>query len=305
VLLGLLVPAVQKVRDAANRLSCQNNLKQFGLALQNFHDAEGYLPPGIICNSSVGDSSHTGFTYLLPYIEEETIHRLYHYDRVWYDPVNYAAVGKQASIFYCPSNRVRGAIDLSPIIQQWGTPMPPFVGACDYALCKGANASLDGDPSRIPDAARGLFGVVPGDMTGVPNGMAPPGWKPRPRFGIRLTDISDGLSSTIAIGDAAGGNSYYVVGDINNPSQPVTEPFINGPAIMDQAWAAASLGDASHPWYAGILAVTAQYGLAPNPLDEPMNRRPGTPTIVGGDGSGYNANGLDRVSGFRSMHSGG
>jgi len=305
VLVGLLVPAVQKVRETANRLSCQNNLKQFGIALHHFHDTEGYLPPGIIAGATVADSYHTGFTYLLPYIEEDTIHRLYHYDRTWYDSANYAAVGQQASIFHCPSNRYRGLIDLSPYIQQWGCAMPPFVGASDYALCKGANASLDGDPNMIPPTARGLFGLVHGDTPPLVNGQVLPGWKPRPQFGIRLIDIWDGLSSTIAIGDAAGGNGYYLVGDINNPSQPVTEPFINGPAIMDQAWAVASLGDASHPWYAGILAVTAQYGLAPNPVDEPMNRRPGTPSVVGNDGSGYNAHGLDRVSGFRSMHPGG
>jgi prepilin-type processing-associated H-X9-DG protein len=65
------------------------------------------------------------------------------------------------------------------------------------------------------------------------------------------------------------------------------------------------MGDPSHPWYAGIFGVTAQYGLAPDPADEPMNRRPGMPTICGSDGSGYNARGLDKVSGFRSMHPGG
>ena len=77
---------------------------------------------------------------------------------------------------------------------------------------------------------------------------------------------------------------------------------MNGPAIMDQSWSAASLGDPSHPWYAGIFGVTAQFGMGTNPRDEPMNRRPGMPTIVGGDSSGYNLNGKDLVSGFRSRH---
>ena len=74
---------------------------------------------------------------------------------------------------------------------------------------------------------------------------------------------------------------------------------------MDQAWGAASLGDPSHAWTAGIFGVTAQFGMNPNPADEPMNRRPGSPTIVSGDTSGYNLSGRDRVSGFRSMHIGG
>jgi prepilin-type processing-associated H-X9-DG protein len=85
----------------------------------------------------------------------------------------------------------------------------------------------------------------------------------------------------------------------------VTEPFVNGPAVMDQAWSAASLGDARHPWYAGLFGVTAQFGLASSPLDEPMNRRPGTPTVIGSDRSGYNVTGKDRVSGFRSLHTSG
>ncbi len=217
VLMGLLVPAVQKIRETANRLSCQNNLRHLGLALHHFNDAEGYLPPGVIAGSIIEDSYHTGFTYLLPYIEQDPIHRLYHYDKNWYDSANYTAVGLQAPIFFCPSNRTRGTIDLTPMILQWGAAMPPFVGSSDYALCKGANASLTGNPLLIPESARGLFGLVAGNM-GAASPL--PGWKPAPQFMIRLTDISDGTSSTIAIGDAAGGTSYYVAGDINNPGQP-------------------------------------------------------------------------------------
>jgi prepilin-type N-terminal cleavage/methylation domain-containing protein/prepilin-type processing-associated H-X9-DG protein len=300
VLLALLVPAVQRVRETANRIRCQNNLKQFGLALHLFHDANGYLPPGILTELDIQDSYHTGFTELLPYVEQDNIHRLYHYEKPWYDPVNYAAVEQQAPLFYCPSNRTGGVIDLTPIIQQWGAAMPPFVGASDYVLCKGANAGLTGDPGQIPQTARGLFNLVQADSGGLPG--QPIEWRPTPRFRVRLGDISDGQSSTFAIGEAAGGTSFYLVADLKNPTQPVIEPFVNGPAIMDQSWGAASLGDPGHPWYAGILGVTAQYGLAPDPMDEPMNRRPGTPSIVSSDFSGYNAGGLDRVSGFRSRH---
>ncbi len=305
-LVGLLLPAVQRVREAAARMSCQNNLKQIGLALHNHHDAIGYLPPGMLAETDIQDSFHTGFTYLLPYLEQENLNRLYDYSSQWYARPNYAAVGQTVKIFYCPSNRNGGLIDMTPYIEQWGAPMPPVTGAIDYLLCKGANAGLGPDPTQIPPGVRGLFNITQANWTVVNNGGTQTvQFGAIPQFAVRLIDITDGTSSTFAVGEGAGGNPYYQVADINNPSQSVTEPFVNGPAVMDQAWAAASLGDTSHPWYAGIFGVTAQFGLPPNPRDEPMNRRPGTPSIIGGDRSGCNVTGRDSISGFRSMHPGG
>ena len=273
-LIGLLLPAVQKVRAAAARIACGNNLHQIGLALHDFHDANGCLPPGMVTELDVQDSYHTGLTDLLPYLEEDAVHRLYNYDAPWYDATNYAAVGQQVKVFYCPANRTGGAIDLTPLVLQWGAAIPPSVGACDYVLCKGANAGLPADPTMIPAQVRGLFNVAQADGS-VVNGQFQFG--PAPRFRVRFTDISDGLSSTFAVGEAAGGNPYYAVADLNDPAQAATDPFLVGPPVMDQAWAVASMGDTQHPWYAGLFGVTAQYGLPPDPADEPMNRRPGAP----------------------------
>jgi prepilin-type processing-associated H-X9-DG protein len=77
------------------------------------------------------------------------------------------------------------------------------------------------------------------------------------------------------------------------------------PIAIEQAWAAAAMEQPKDPWYGSVLAVTAQYGLPPDPRDEPMNRRPCTPTVYGGNVRGDNALGLDYVSGFRSLHPGG
>jgi prepilin-type processing-associated H-X9-DG protein len=303
MLIGLLLPAIQQTREAANRISCRNNLKQFGLALQCFEAANGYLPAGMVTELSIVDSYHTGFTFLLPYIEQVGINNLYNYQAQWYDQSNYLAVGYQPSLLFCPSNRPPSRIDMTPYIRQWNCPMPPYVGGSDYLLCKGANAGLQFNPNLIPVQARGLFNVSRESQ--YIGALGQQEWTPSPQFYVRMTDITDGTSNTFAMGEGAGGNVAFPVEDLSNPGQPVFPPFVTGPAVMDQAWGVASLGDPSHPWYAGIFGVTAQYGLPPNPVDEPMNRSPGSPSIVGGDNSGYNAAGKDRVSGFRSMHRGG
>ena len=142
VLIGLLVPAVQRVREAANGVVCRNNLKQFGLALHGFANDNGYFPPGMLTETEIQDSYHTAFTYLLPYVEQDNIYKQYHFDTQWYLAANYTAVGQTAAIFFCPSNRDPTVMNLAPIIEEWNSAMPPVAGACDYVLCKGANAGL-------------------------------------------------------------------------------------------------------------------------------------------------------------------
>jgi prepilin-type N-terminal cleavage/methylation domain-containing protein/prepilin-type processing-associated H-X9-DG protein len=73
VLIGLLLPAVQKVREAANRVRCQNNLKQLGLGFHHYHLANGHFPPAYV---AAGLNSGPGWgTFILPYIEQEALWR--------------------------------------------------------------------------------------------------------------------------------------------------------------------------------------------------------------------------------------
>src|SRR6478672_665657 len=74
VLIGLLLPAVQKVREAANRTRCQNNLKQLGLALHNYHDSIGKFP---YLRSGGGQNRHSWAFLLLPYIEQNNIYQVF------------------------------------------------------------------------------------------------------------------------------------------------------------------------------------------------------------------------------------
>src|SRR5262245_31857089 len=87
VLIGLLLPAVQKVREAANRMSCGNNLKQIGLALHHHHDNYGKFPPGrvdapfTVPQGSIIEGGHSFFPFLLPYLEQEALAQIYRWDR--------------------------------------------------------------------------------------------------------------------------------------------------------------------------------------------------------------------------------
>jgi prepilin-type N-terminal cleavage/methylation domain-containing protein/prepilin-type processing-associated H-X9-DG protein len=291
VLISLLLPAVQRVREAANRMSCLNNLKQLGLALHNYDGVNRCFPPGIVSDGpNMSDAEASGFTFLLPYLEQDAAYRVYDFNVPWYQKANFAAVGIEIKTFYCPSNRDKGGLDLAPIAAEWNLVLPAFAAGCDYAFCKGANASLHHDWQRVPMQVRGVFGIRASDEINT---------------GVRLTDITDGTSYTFAMGDATGGTPYYLARDMNNPSQPAIHTLTGQTVPLEQSWGAAGIGDSLRPWYGSVLAVTAQYGLPPDPMDEPMNRRPTTPTIYGADPFGDNRTGKDSISGFRSMHTGG
>jgi prepilin-type N-terminal cleavage/methylation domain-containing protein/prepilin-type processing-associated H-X9-DG protein len=290
VLLALLLPAVQRVREAAHRMECTNHLKQLGIALHHYHDSHGCLPPGTLSSeANVTNAETTGFTFLLPHLEQGNIHQLYHFDKPWFDPANAQAVGVEVKVFFCPSNRSSGKMDLAALAKEWNTFLPPRVAMTDYAFCRGANGALHQDANRIPLEARGVFNI--GEF-GDPNA------------GLRFTQITDGLSSTFAMGDAVGGHDSYLIRDRANPTQAAVNTLTGQPAVADQSWSGAGFGLPSHPWYASVFAVTAQYGVGADPRDEPMNRRLVTPSIYSEDNRGDNLAGNDSLSGFRSLHPG-
>ncbi len=107
ILIGLLLPAVQKVREAAARMSCQNNLKQIGLALHNYHDVHGKLPPGGITEGyCCATQSRTNWAIeILPFIEQQAIYQLYDQTVTNEHPNNATARTRFIKTYQCPSDQ--------------------------------------------------------------------------------------------------------------------------------------------------------------------------------------------------------
>jgi prepilin-type N-terminal cleavage/methylation domain-containing protein/prepilin-type processing-associated H-X9-DG protein len=102
ILVALLLPAVQAAREAARRIQCQNNFKQVGLALHNYHQAMGRFPPG-----QIWDDDYIGWswgTYALPYIEQRGISDQFDFSRGFTSAHNFALLGNLIDGFLCPSS---------------------------------------------------------------------------------------------------------------------------------------------------------------------------------------------------------
>src|SRR5438552_16615078 len=110
VLIGLLLPAIQKVRETANRLKCKNNLKQIGLALHNYHGRSSSFPPGYVSTvgaSGPADDQGPGWgwaAYLLPDLEADNVHRQIQFNKNIKDPIHAAIRVTSLPVFLCPSD---------------------------------------------------------------------------------------------------------------------------------------------------------------------------------------------------------
>ena len=102
VLVGLLVPAVQKVREAANRMSCQNNFKQIGLAFHNYEGTNGAFPP-MYTGGTFSQPNHYCLTFILPYIEQDNLYKQINMNLSGYDVANFMPFTTPIKTFMCPS----------------------------------------------------------------------------------------------------------------------------------------------------------------------------------------------------------
>jgi prepilin-type N-terminal cleavage/methylation domain-containing protein len=188
ILIGLLLPAVQKVREAAARIKCQNNLKQIGIALHAYHDSNPALPPGGKGQPAV--NNHTWSYYILPYIEQDNLFRqiIPTLPGYWYNnpsiatnnPAHYRAVTTPLPIYRCPSS---GHADRGSM---YGAPFSdPNATYNDYGVLEYVGVA---GSDRFTNSADGRY-----------NGGCLY-WE----SAVRLTDVTDGTSNTLVVGEYSG-----------------------------------------------------------------------------------------------------
>ena len=181
ILMGLLLPAVQAARESARRAVCGNNLRQIGIGLHCYHDALGCFPPG--CSEPSGKVIAWS-VFLLPYIEQDNVHRLFDFGKCFNDPANSAATHIVIPTYLCPSTHrlADGRIgSVTDHRDRMGNPYSDSgMGCTDYGGMYGwsdnssANCSTVGNGVMIYDQA------------------------------IKMADIRDGTSNTIIVAEDTG-----------------------------------------------------------------------------------------------------
>src|SRR4051794_23797574 len=181
ILIALLVPAVQKVREASARAQCSNNLKQIGLALHNFHDATKRFPEARD-PFPLAFSPHAHF---LPYIEQQALFEQIDFTGAngatsTYKGVNAAPAATPVSTFNCPS-------DLGRVIGGNGATPGVTFGGSNYSSCVGTGASSGGVVNGDYVTGDGVFLLLPGGP-------------------ITMNSIIDGTSNTACFSESTYGD---------------------------------------------------------------------------------------------------
>jgi prepilin-type N-terminal cleavage/methylation domain-containing protein/prepilin-type processing-associated H-X9-DG protein len=200
ILIGLLLPAVQKVREAASRLRCQSNLKQIGIGLQSYHSAVGYLPPGVArvtIQESVSPATFWSF-FLLPYIEQTNL-----YDSIplveqpnWTTGNYLAALQVPLVIFRCAS---------SPDQPTYNSQGIPARIPINYAACQ--TGSIGNPGSLLGGSGEWSAHLDDGSWTGTSFDIISTSSLYRFHGALgyntktKLVSVTDGTSNTVAIGE--------------------------------------------------------------------------------------------------------
>jgi prepilin-type N-terminal cleavage/methylation domain-containing protein/prepilin-type processing-associated H-X9-DG protein len=207
VLMSLLLPAVQKVREAAARTKCQNNVKQMALAIHNFDSAMGKLPPACWTPEDdpafdiepeplqPGQPARSMHTILLPYIEQQNLYNLFDGTDWWESVQNRQAVRYPVQIYLFPStpsgDRTRTFSPSGGLFGFFGT----IVGyVTDYTIPMRVRETLNGNPTLLRPIATGYQGMM------------------QPNLQLTMVQIPDGTSNTVMLVESAGNPDEYLIG---------------------------------------------------------------------------------------------
>jgi prepilin-type N-terminal cleavage/methylation domain-containing protein len=187
ILIGLLLPAVQKIREAANRMKCSNNMKQIGLALHNYNDTMGSLPPGFTATLPPGSDTAPGWGWgfhILPYMEQDNLYRSV--PNLNLSLRDSAVLAQKQKMYMCPS-------DIQTEVFQVKAP--------------GGGNLMNSSGQQVVAAPCCYAGFVGGDETEVTTGDSNGQFHGsfHRNSAIRLTDMTDGTSHTGLVGERACG----------------------------------------------------------------------------------------------------
>ncbi|MFO1020525.1 MAG: DUF1559 domain-containing protein [Planctomycetales bacterium] len=201
VLIALLLPAVQQAREAARRTQCKNNMKQIGLALQNYHDAYQCFPAYdfMYTNYPIYEKHLSWVTCILTQLDQPAMFNAYNFNKSYTEVENKVVVNTRLAVFECPSNPLGTQIVKgSPSFEAYEIAFNPDASAmsADYAGNNGAvNTSLIPAISSDKFQRMGFF-----KRTGYPIPVNP------------IRNITDGASNTIAVWESAGRSEVYLFG---------------------------------------------------------------------------------------------
>ena len=233
ILVGLLLPAVQAAREAARRMQCQNNMKQIGLAIQNFESAYRFFPPARVDAApgfpvtefgvpapTTGTIQHGPGIFLMPYMEQNAIYNQYDLKQSWSSAANAAAIANQIPTFNCPSTPESGRLDTgnvpgSTAANRW------LAAASDYSIANGMNGKIGLPPySLMPaipgydpanpstDATQYIGSILPmSTISSFTTAMSPPFYNRRTK--MRFSSLTDGSSNTFSWVEDAGRPFQY------------------------------------------------------------------------------------------------
>jgi len=243
VLIGLLLPAVQKVREAAQRTQCMNSLKQIGLGLHNHHDANSAFPAA--CKYSYQPTQtppaviHSWAVYTLPYLEQSALYQQYNFAKGLYDDPNASVIKTRLAVFQCPASPDPVRMEAIPVPNN----VLPGVPGGTLVASAGDFSVTTGILGRGWDVIVGNNPPSAGDRDGVlQSSLNPPPPTVQPSFPSKIADVSDGTSNTIIIGEVAGRPTVYQGRTpVTNP--PMTEGGAWGDPFNGENWFAGSLYD--------------------------------------------------------------